>query len=467
MTSLFLESGSLFSECYEIETLIRRGGFSAVYRAIDTRNARRVALKVFALEETTLDLDHHREAQRFEQEFEIISALNHPATIEVYEFGVARDGTLFMTMEFFKGEPLDRLMASKKLPVEIGIRLLHDLLEALQEAHQKGVIHRDIKPANIMVHLPLRESEDAGIEVDQIEIRLLDFGIAKLIHTEDKTILDLTQTGFLVGTPRYMSPEQIEGLPLGPNSDLYSLGLVVYELLLGEPAIGGRTPVQIIQNHLTTTSIELPDTLGLPPSLVRTLKGMLRKETQERTASAAAALRDLRAPAPTKKPAGSVQKRVLLSLAFLALLFLLGALLLFVPSQDSEDSQHLDDRLARTESLKTPASNPREGIPSSPQIDLRKIDKELLVFEEYELIFEGEDQESEVLDKALRFVELALVDAREKGPASESLPATRASPATSGASPAIPRTSSLREKDSETSRPTRVRRQVTGPIDLN
>jgi serine/threonine-protein kinase len=228
---------------YEIESVIGVGGMGEVYRARDTRLERTVAIKQLTPE--------HRE--RFEREARAIAALNHPHICQVYDVGPD-----YLVLEHIEGEPLRGPM-----PAEEALRLARQIAGALLAAHDRGILHRDLKPANILV-------TPGGTA------KLLDFGVAKVLRTT--TDATMTTEGALVGSPAYMSPEQIEGKPLDVRSDVFSFGAVVYEMLAGHRAFSGQTTSQVIAAILRDD----PPPFTAPADLDRIVRRCLAKAPADR-----------------------------------------------------------------------------------------------------------------------------------------------------------------------------------------
>lgn len=287
MNSAFPEPGEVFASRYRIESLLGSGGFSRVYRAVQLGIERVVALKVMRPESAGPEdckgsddcLDSL--ARRFEREARAISELRSPHTITMYDFGRdAERGVLYMVLEYIDGQDLEAVAQEHGAlaPARV-VGILEKVLRSLHEAHQLGMVHRDIKPQNIMLyeHMGTRDC-----------VKLLDFGIAKHIdeamreHTRE-----LTSEGMLLGTPTYMAPEYISGDAPLPASDLYSLGLVVFKLLTGHPAIKGSiSSIQILGQHLSPRSFVLPADADICPELRAVVNTMLAKDLGRRYSSA-------------------------------------------------------------------------------------------------------------------------------------------------------------------------------------
>ncbi len=250
---------------YDIERVLGVGGMGTVFLARDITLDRPVAIKVISP-----DVAGSAELrQRFLLEARTVARLRHPNIVSVYAAGEA-DGLLWFAMEYVPGESLrDRLQREPVMPAETVMAIVHDLALALDDAHTAGVVHRDVKPENILLD---RETGRA---------MLTDFGVARALSGGDSR---LTGVGFVLGSPRYMSPEQAAGEDtIDGRSDLYSLGLVAYEMLAGRPVITAETPATILVKHLTEEPVPLrtlaPD---IPDALDTVIARALRKKPEER-----------------------------------------------------------------------------------------------------------------------------------------------------------------------------------------
>ncbi len=221
-----LEIGQLFAGRYAIEGALGKGGFSRVYAARQLNLGRPVALKIFAPRDLQNKEARQRLAKRFMKEAQLLARLNDPHTITLHDYGITADGELFQVFELVQGVTFKQLVRGQgPLHPERLTPILEQILWSLSEAHAFGMIHRDIKPSNIMVYDHLERHD---------RVKVLDFGVAKLVQDYDTAQSDMTADGMILGTPRYMSPEQIIGEPLTPASDIYSLGIVMYEALCME-----------------------------------------------------------------------------------------------------------------------------------------------------------------------------------------------------------------------------------------
>lgn len=211
-----LDEAALLFPNYEIVALIGRGGMGAVYKGRQVELDRQVAIKLLPLE-VSVDPDF---ADRFRREARAMAKLSHPNIILIYEFGATFEGHLFFVMEFVDGADLHQMIHGPGVPPERSLSIISGVCDALAYAHGKGVVHRDMKPANVMVNI-------------HGEVKVADFGLARLLDPgADQT--GHTMTGTVMGTPAYMAPEQMRGMNVDHRADIYSLGVMLYEMLCGE-----------------------------------------------------------------------------------------------------------------------------------------------------------------------------------------------------------------------------------------
>jgi eukaryotic-like serine/threonine-protein kinase len=258
---------------YRIESLVARSGMASVFRATDTRNDQRVAIK-FPHEEMESDDVLY---ERFLREAEIGSMLDHPGVMKVYELPVP--GRFYTVMEWVEGRSLRKIMgAETKLPPERAIAIVFRLLQALDYLHGQGVAHRDLKPENIMV-------DDEG------GIKIIDFGIAFKADARRLTFGSFSQ---VMGTPDYISPEQLKSQRGDQRSDLYSVGVMLYEMLSGETPFSGDNPFVIMNNRLVNNPSP-PRTVNphITPEMQEIIYRSLEREPGDRYKSAEAFMWDL------------------------------------------------------------------------------------------------------------------------------------------------------------------------------
>jgi serine/threonine protein kinase len=287
------EPGEIFANKYRVEELLGSGGFSRVYRAVQVDLERDVAIKILRPPVHQLDSEIERQAKldslsvRFHREAKMISKLRSPNTIIMYDYGrLDESGMLYMVIEYVDGLNLTELIRhTGALSPERCVKIMTQILTSLHEAHLNGMLHRDIKPQNIMVY------DHMGM-TDQV--KLLDFGIVKLMNdARMEGAKDLTDDGTLVGTPRYMAPEYIRGAEIGPASDIYALGLVFYELLMGVQAITVESSIQIIGKQLEREPFYLPPNAAIAPELRDIVNRMVEKNPARRYQSGQEIIDDL------------------------------------------------------------------------------------------------------------------------------------------------------------------------------
>jgi|GEM_PF-1924305 len=297
--------GTTVKDTYFVEARVGGGGMGDVYLARHVTLDAPVALKILKrslLADASL-------VQRFQREARAASRLRHPNIVQVTDFGQLPDGTLFMAMEHVNGKDLSRVVAEEfPLSEQRVVRLGAQILSALTEAHEHGILHRDLKPGNVMI-------EERRHERDVVKV--LDFGIAKLQEAEAPQAT-LTQTGIVCGTPGYMSPEQWNAAPLDPRSDLYAVGVILYELLTARRPLEGQTPLEMVRK-LLTEAVPPPGALRhgqVSPELEALVMRALSTDREQRPASAERMRAELLAcalvaPGPRAAPAAAPRTVVL------------------------------------------------------------------------------------------------------------------------------------------------------------
>ncbi len=294
---------------YEILAPIGAGGMGEVYKARDPRLERIVAIKVLKDQRTA----------RFEQEARAIAALNHPHICQIYDIGPD-----YLVMEYVEGEPVHG-----PLPVEAAVKLALQIAAAVEEAHGRGILHRDLKPGNILV-------------TGKGAVKLLDFGLAKLM-TDSDTDATRTSEGTVMGTPAYMAPEQAEGKPLDERSDIFSFGVVLYEMLSGKRAFTGTSAAQVISAVLR----DEPAPLQAPAGLQRVVSRCLAKQPSGRYQSMGLirqALEELTKPAAVVARPSPVWRLP----AFAALVILMGLAVYLVARSGGLRSAAIDPHAIRS-----------------------------------------------------------------------------------------------------------------------
>jgi len=274
-----IEKGGLFAGRYEILATLGKGGMGVVYRANDRKLDDIVALKVLRPEMLKDDPTH---IERFKQEIKLARKITHRNVLRTHDFGEA-EGTPYISMEFLEGVTLKDLIKSKgALPVGVGLRIAKQICAGLEAAHRQGVIHRDIKPQNMLI-LP-----ESG------EVKIMDFGIARVSELKGQS--GLTSDGTVMGTPDYMPPEQAQGNPADFRSDIYSLGVVLFEVFTGRLPFSGDTVMALVMNHIQKPPPR-PRSLnpGLPEDLETIILRCLEKAPAKRYAQVADIQKDLAA----------------------------------------------------------------------------------------------------------------------------------------------------------------------------
>jgi serine/threonine protein kinase len=255
-----LVSGDLVGD-YRIESKLGHGGMGTVYAAVHPIIDKRVAIKVLRLE-----LSESTEAvARFVQEARAVNRIRHPSIVDVFGYGTTADGRCFLVMELLDGESLGRRIEHAPPSIVEACDILIAITHALDAAHASGIVHRDLKPDNVFL-------------VEGSQVKLLDFGIAKLTEPSERAPVDYTQPGQAMGTPRYIAPEQARGDAVDGRTDIYSLGVLAFELLVGRAPFVSDNAMELVAKHITIEPPVPSSLAALPPIADVLLLEMLAKE---------------------------------------------------------------------------------------------------------------------------------------------------------------------------------------------
>jgi serine/threonine-protein kinase len=259
--------GTVINERYRLDSLIGAGGMGTVYRATRTMINDTVAVKIMHPQLLADNLA----AERFQREAQAAARLKHQNAVAIYDFGSTENGMFYIVMELVEGQSLRQIINTQgALTVTTTAEILTQVCSALDEAHRNNIIHRDLKPDNIIV----------TPQVGGLQVKILDFGVAKL---RDEGVSNLTQTGNVMGTPHYMSPEQCLGEELDHRSDIYSLGIVLYEMLSGRVPFSSPTSTAVVVQHVNQQPTSLRTiNLGISPEIDNVVMLALAKNRNER-----------------------------------------------------------------------------------------------------------------------------------------------------------------------------------------
>jgi eukaryotic-like serine/threonine-protein kinase len=279
--------GRTIHDRYVVVRAVARGSMGSVYVARHTALDREVAIKILdvhAGRHVTDSQSDARDRKRFLREASMLAKLTHPNTVRVFDFGIENE-TPFIVMEYVKGQTLqDILVATPVMPPERALRITRQVCSSLGEAHDLGLVHRDLKPANILVTTDFDGSD---------MVKVVDFGLVK----EVRDAVQMTGDGILIGTPMYMSPEQIRGRSLDQRCDIYALGVVLYKMLLGRPPFVEPQTAALLVAHITDpvpSFVEVNPSVSFPASIEYTVRRCLEKEPSDRFETSRDLLRALK-----------------------------------------------------------------------------------------------------------------------------------------------------------------------------
>lgn len=260
---------------YEVTGWIGEGGMGVVMSGIHPLIGKKVAIKILKNQFTP----NEDSAKRFILEARAVNEINHPHIVDIFNCGKFDDGSLFLVMEYMEGEPLSAFLNRQQsaLPYATAFRILEEVLDAIDAAHRRGIVHRDLKPDNIFI---TRKSNNS----DDVFVKLLDFGVAKFL--EDSLLSIHSTTGLPLGTPAYMSPEQCNGLTVDARSDIYSIGVILYQMFTARVPFDGTFP-QIMMSHFMKDPIPPSQFATIPEPLEQIILWCMEKDPNRRPQSVA------------------------------------------------------------------------------------------------------------------------------------------------------------------------------------
>lgn len=279
----YVRQGTLLADRYQVEGFIGSGAYGSIFSAIDTVTMERVAVKALPPPNQGVNATA---VGRFRREMKVISSLRHANVISLYDFGETEENIVFMVLEYVDGPTLYDLVSDSRFSPEQALAVTRQIAQGLGAAHKLGVIHRDLKPQNIMLI-----TDRSG----DYHVKVLDFGMAKLLQRlNDESIIQLTREGVAVGTPRYIAPEQARGKEVGAYSDLYALGLLMYEMFTGARAVKADSIESAIMAHVSREPLDLPEIGDVPDEVRPLLWKLIEKNQKKRYQDADTVIDDIR-----------------------------------------------------------------------------------------------------------------------------------------------------------------------------
>ncbi|MCB9739825.1 MAG: serine/threonine protein kinase [Deltaproteobacteria bacterium] len=271
--------GQVLVDRYEIEDCLGRGSAGEVYRALDRTTGQNVAVKTLLHEGP----DAIEWVRRFRREARVLAQLDHPNNVKMVDFGHTAEGMVYLVMEYLDGDDLFHVLRRRgRMSLQGAVEIAVQALGGLHDAHSKGIVHRDLKPSNIYLLRP---------DSPRPEAKVIDYGLAK--PDVAVTVESLTREGALVGTPQYMAPEQCLGQPLTPAADLYAIGVIFYEMLVGRPPFESKNPMDLLTSHLymkVPNLAELRSDLADPDAVHDVVSKLMAKKAEDRPPTALASI---------------------------------------------------------------------------------------------------------------------------------------------------------------------------------
>jgi serine/threonine protein kinase len=294
---LKVETGSVVLDGrYEVLSQIGKGGMGSVFLARQLSTGKNVAVKFISVQKID-----DKVVERFKKEAGFMSSVAHPNLVTLLDYGVDENGSPFLVMDYIEGEAFSvRLKREPKLTEKELTSIFVQIAKALASLHSKKIIHRDLKPGNIVV---LKDVDGEPL------VKLLDLGIAKSAHTDTTESGRITETGDVIGSPAYMSPEQALGHALDARADIYSMGCMMYECLTGRLPFDGETPVQVLSKRLVDEAPPITEAT-VAPHLVPIAMRCLAREADQRFADCNELIAALRADVPISKKTSSLKERL-------------------------------------------------------------------------------------------------------------------------------------------------------------
>jgi tetratricopeptide (TPR) repeat protein len=331
----------MLADRYELLEELGSGGMSIVYKAMDTQMNRVVAIKML---KAATQVGGDKSALRLQQEAKALSVLKHENILEIYSMGVTPEGTPFLVTELILGKTLSDLIGASKVELPTAVNLFVQICNGLIDAHAKGIVHRDLKPSNVMV------IDDPS----RPRVKIMDFGVSKILNLEPNA-LRLTQTGVLIGSPLYMSPEQVTGKTVDARSDIYAMGCLMFEVLTGKPPFEAETLMESMHKKLSESFSQLAPQLAVPRDLQIVIEKCLQTDPNKRFQSAAElanAISAVKASGPIVRSGRPLSPKVLKTAYLIAFIAIGAATAIFAGVKHMEATKQTENKELAELSLK-------------------------------------------------------------------------------------------------------------------